>query len=179
MSRSSIRIFAIVLLAAFLLWLVFTVFPITGVDDSEPRVRPTAHPEKTYEPKFRDEGDLYFLSAEGDTIRKIDIELADEPSEIQYGMMYRKSMDPNTGMLFLMGEERPQSFWMKNTYVSLDIIFINDHNEVVNIQKNARPLSEESLPSEEPASKVLEVKGGFADQYGIGKGMKIAFKTNQ
>ncbi len=176
MNRNTKRIVAIVLLVAFGMWLVFTVFPFGGPEGAtgEP-----ATVTKVYEPKFTYEGDLAFISPEGnDTITEIQLELAEKPEEIQYGMMYRKSMDANTGMLFFMGAEENQSFWMKNTYVSLDIIYINSKNEVVSIQKNAEPLSETSLPSEGPASLVLEVKGGFCDQFGITKGTKIAFSKN-
>ena len=103
----------------------------------------------------------------------LDIELAESVAEIQYGMMYRKSMDRNMGMLFIMGSEAPRSFYMKNTYVPLDIIFINDDMKIVSIQKNAKPLDETSLPSEGPASLVLEVKGGLSDELGLVKGQKI------
>lgn len=179
MSRSAKRIVAIVLLAAFGLWLVFTVFPIGG-PSGDSGSGSSSKPVKTYEPAFTHEGTLGFINTEsGDTLKKIDIELAESSEEIQYGMMYRKSMDPNTGMLFLMGEERRQSFWMKNTYVSLDIIYINSKNEVVSIQKNAEPLSERSLPSEGAASMVLEVKGGFTDEQGITKGTQIYYHRDQ
>jgi len=172
------RIIAIILLSAFVLWLVLTVFPIGGAKDKVRNASPSAK-ENTYEPKFKKEGELTFLQPEtNDTLKAIDIEFADTPEKIQYGMMYRKSMDENTGMLFLMGQQRRQSFWMKNTYVSLDIIFINDKGEVVSIQKNAEPLSESSLPSEGPASMVLEVKAGFSDTYGITKNTKVIFKRN-
>ncbi len=177
MNRNTKRIVALFLLVAFGLWLVFTVFPFDSENSADAKVPSTT---KVYEPKFKHEGDLAFIAVDGnDTIKEIKIELAEKPEEIQYGMMYRKSMDANTGMLFLMSEEKEQSFWMKNTYVSLDIIYINSKNEVVSIQKNAEPLSEKSLPSEGSASFVLEVKGGFCDQYGIAKGTKIAFTKHQ
>lgn len=178
MSKNTKRFVAIFLLVAFGLWMVFTVFPIGGPEDTVSGNAPAVN--KVYEPKFSHEGDLAFISPQGnDTIKEIQLELAEKPEEIQYGMMYRKSMDANTGMLFFMGAEENQSFWMKNTYVSLDIIYINSQNEVVSIQKNAQPLSETSLPSDGPASLVLEVKGGFCDEYGITKGTKIAFSKNQ
>lgn len=176
MKRNSRRIIAIVLLAAFVAWLVFTIFPVGGPGKTEKPEVPAA--VKEYEPKFRKDAELAFVdTAAGDTIKTIDIEIADDEEERMYGMMYRKSMDPNTGMLFLMGEERMQSFWMKNTYVPLDIIYLNNKLEVVSVQKNAEPLNERSLPSEGPASYVLEVTGGFTDQFGIEKGTKIVYET--
>lgn len=177
MNKSTKKIVALLLLAAFILWMIFTIFPVGGPGSSPGSVN---RKPVTYEPKFQKEGELAFVNpGSGDTIKAITIEIAENPEEIQYGMMYRKNMDPNTGMLFLMGEERPQSFWMKNTYVSLDIIYINSKNEIVSIQKNAQPLSETSLPSEGAASMVLEVKGGFSDQHGIQKGSVIVFERDQ
>lgn len=175
MSRSTRRFVAFFLLLAFGLWLVFTVFPF-GETSIESDAQERNSPVEVYEPKFKPEGNLVFLdSLTTDTLIEIVIELAIEPEEVQYGMMYRKSMGPLTGMLFFMGVEDLQSFWMKNTYVPLDIIYINNKKEVVSIQKNTKPLSEESLPSKWPASMVLEVTAGFSDEHGIGKGTKIRF----
>ncbi len=176
---NSRRIIAIILLAVLVLWIVFTVFPTENRRSEKPASGSSPAAKKAYEPKFKKEGELFFIDTNSaDTIKSIDIEFADSPEKIQYGMMYRKTMNDNMGMLFLMGEERRQSFWMKNTYVSLDIIYVNSKGEVVSIQKNAEPLSEKSLPSEGPASMVLEVRGGFSDTYGIGKGTKITFNRN-
>jgi uncharacterized membrane protein (UPF0127 family) len=113
-----------------------------------------------------------------DTIRELRIEIVEKNMDIQYGMMHRKSMDPNTGMLFIMPEERPQSFYMKNTYVSLDIIYINRNREIVSIVEKAEPLSEKSLPSGAAALYVLEVIGGYCAQHGIGRGMTVEFERN-
>ncbi len=166
---------AIALLAAFVLWIGFTIFPIGS--DTKPS-GPTKT-KSTYEPQFKEEGSLVFIDQEkNDTIQTIAIELAETPQEIQYGMMYRKHVPENTGMLFLMDTERPQSFWMRNTYVSLDIIYINSKMEIVSIQKNAQPLNDKSLPSTGPASLVLEVAGGYCDAKGIKAGDKIAYSRN-
>ncbi len=177
MNKKTRSILAIVLLIAFSIWLLFTFLPSANEDI---KTTPTSNGDNTsgYEPKFKDEGDLYFIGAEGDTLKRMDIELAETDEEINYGMMFRKRMDENTGMLFLRKEERAQSFWMKNTYVSLDIIFINKHNEIVSIQKNAEPLSERSLPSTGPADKILEVKGGYTDTYSINPGTTIVWNRN-
>ncbi len=178
MSKQSrnIRIIAIALLTALVLWIVFTIFPING---AKTKIQHSASPKEIYEPKFKKEGVLTFIDPEtGGTLKVIDIEFADTPEEIQYGMMYRKTIDENTGMLFLMGKEGGQSFWMHNTYVSLDIIYINSKHAVVSIQKNAEPLKKTSLPSEGAASMVLEVKGGFSDRYGVKRNTKVVYRSN-
>ena len=172
------RIVAIALLLAFVGWIVFTSLPMGGGKTASNKNGDA--PVKEYEPKFKKEGELWITDGETlDTIKKIDIEIADNASETQYGMMYRKHMDPNTGMFFFMDSERQQSFWMKNTYVSLDIVYINGDFEIVSIQKNAEPLNTRSLPSEGPALYVLEVIGGFSDTHGMGKGDKIHFERTQ
>lgn len=178
MNKKTGRIVAIALLVAFLGWIVFTSLPIEDGKKDLPKGNGTV--VKEYEPKFKKEGELWITDSESqDTIKKVDIEIADNDSETQYGMMYRKHMDPNTGMLFLMKDERLQSFYMKNTYVSLDIIYVNSDFEVVSIQRKAEPLNTRSLPSEGPALYVLEVIGGFSDTHGIDKGDKIYFERTQ
>ena len=134
--------------------------------------------EENQGPKFRKDGDLWLLKASGDTLMHMDVEYANTQSSIEYGMMYRKHMDETMSMLFFMGNMQMRSFWMKNTYVSLDIIFIDDKLQIVSIQKNAEPLNTSSLPSEGPAQYVLEVKGGLSDKLGLEKGDMINWKDN-
>jgi len=123
------------------------------------------------EPQFRKDGELSFLSSDRkDTLQKIDIEIVKDETAIQQGLMYRKSMDENKGMLFVMPQMGPQSFWMKNTYIPLDIIFINRNRQIVTIQKNTTPFSEKSLPSSQNAQFIIEVNAGYCDKYGIKKG---------
>jgi uncharacterized membrane protein (UPF0127 family) len=126
---------------------------------------------------FKKQGSLAFLSKSGaDTLRKIDIQLAQTDEQRADGLMYRKSMTDEQGMLFIFQDMEERAFWMKNTYISLDIIYIADNMEIVSIQKYATPLSEASLPSYKKAKYVLEVNGGFCDKYHIGYGDKIAYQ---
>ena len=143
-------------------------------DDGKPSGPAPGH---SIEPTFEKEGELAFLDArQQDTLQPIDIEIAEDRNEIQYGMMYRKSMDPQTGMLFIMEKQQRQSFYMKNTYIPLDIIYINDSLRIVSIQENAAPLQEKSLPSKEPALYVLEVTGGFCERHGIKAGDYVKWR---
>ncbi len=130
-----------------------------------------------YEPQFTKEGELWFIDEEtNDTIQQFDIEFAESDYEIETGMMYRKSIPKNTGMLFVFNDSRPRSFWMKNCFVSLDMVFIATDSTVVSIQKNTPIQSELSQPSEGPAQYVLEIEGGMSDAIGIEKGDKIIFR---
>jgi uncharacterized membrane protein (UPF0127 family) len=134
--------------------------------------------KKSYEPQFRKDGELAVLDADRrDTLSTLDIEIVREPHELQFGMMYRMSVPENTGMLFIMPREEMQSFWMRNTYVSLDIIYINAEKRIVSIAERTKVLSDEGLPSKAPALYVLEVAGGYCAQKGIQAGHYVAFET--
>lgn len=123
--------------------------------------------------QFRKDAELEFLLEEGN--KKIDIEIVDQEATIQQGLMYRRTMAENQGMLFKFPNSEMRSFWMKNTYLPLDIIYVDSQKKVVSIQKNTTPLSTQSLPSTGPAQYVVEVNAGFCDAYGIGPGTELNF----
>lgn len=125
---------------------------------------------------FTKEGELKFLNAAGDLVTEIDIEIADDDMQTTQGLMYRRSMKPNRGMLFIFPDVEERSFWMKNTLLSLDIMYLNANKEIVSISENAPPKSEESIWSEVPAKYVVEVNAGFVSQYQIKVGDRITFK---
>jgi len=142
------------------------------MNKSEPEAPPGG-----VEPQFRKDGELTFLNSDKtETLQNIDIEIVSDTKGITQGLMYRKSMDENRGMLFLMPEMGPQSFWMKNTHIPLDIIFINHNKQIVTIHKNTMPLSEKGLPSSQNAKYVLEVNGGYSDKFGVKKGDFVQWK---
>ena len=124
--------------------------------------------------KFNKEGELTFVDSIGSPIIKIDIEIVDNDYERQLGLMNRQSMEEMQGMLFLFPQEEIQSFWMRNTLFSLDMLFINSNKEIVTIHKNTIPLStKESYRSTEPAIYVLEVNAGFCERHNVKLGDKI------
>lgn len=125
--------------------------------------------EVAVEPIFTKEGDLEFPK----TKDKLTIEIADNDKETEQGLMFRRSMPDSCGMLFIMPENQPQSFWMKNTFIPLDILFIGEDKKIVTIQANRIPFSEESIPSYENAKYVLEVNAGYCLRKGIKKGDSI------
>ncbi len=126
---------------------------------------------------FRKDGVLDFVRGD-DTFLTIDIEIADNDSTIERGMMQRTSMPDLSGMLFLMPTEDIQGFWMSNTKISLDILFANQSGEIVHIAKYTTPLSPESVSSEFPANLVLEVIAGFTDSQGNIEGDRIEWKRD-
>lgn len=124
---------------------------------------------------FTKEGELDFVNPAGEAITKIDIEIADDDYQTQKGLMYRRSMKSNQGMLFIFPDEEERSFWMKNTYLPLDILYVNANKEIVSITENASPQSTESIWSKLPAKYVVEVNAGFVAQYRIKEGDQIQF----
>lgn len=127
------------------------------------------------EPQFVKEGSLQFLKGENIAVA-IDIEIANTAKEIEQGLMYRQKMDQNKGMLFIFPDMQPRGFWMKNTLLPLDIIYVDADKTIVSIQKNTVPLSKQSLPSDGPAQYVIEVNAGFSDTHGLVPGDKVDFQ---
>jgi uncharacterized membrane protein (UPF0127 family) len=98
---------------------------------------------------------------------KFKVEVAgDEPSQ-RLGLMYRKSMAPDAGMLFDFHASQIETFWMKNTVLPLDLIFIRANGSISSIAPSAVPYSESPIPSSEPVRAVLEINGGRAAALGI------------
>ncbi len=97
------------------------------------------------------------------------IELAQTPEQQAYGLMFRREMDPDAGMLFPFGREQELFMWMKNTYLPLDMIFANSAGVITKIHKNAVPESLDTI-SGGIAAAVLEVNAGTADRLGILEG---------
>jgi uncharacterized membrane protein (UPF0127 family) len=94
------------------------------------------------------------------------VELARTDAERERGLMYRRFMPPDRGMLFDFKREAPVMFWMKNTYIPLDMIFISHAGKIISIAADAEPLSERNIPSGGPCYGVLEVNGGVAASIG-------------
>jgi uncharacterized protein len=103
------------------------------------------------------------------------VELADTEPAREKGLMFRKNLPTGQGMLFDFQREQEVSFWMKNTYIPLDMIFIQGDGRILRIAENTEPLSTRLIPSEGPVLAVLEVKGGTARQLGIVPGDRVAF----
>jgi uncharacterized membrane protein (UPF0127 family) len=126
--------------------------------------------------EFKKEGHLSLFKADTDSLlAKIDIEIAETDYETQTGLMYRHSMRQNQGMLFIFEAMDYRSFYMKNTHISLDIIYLDHLGNVVSIQEHATPLDETSLPSTAPAQYVLEVNAGLAQHWSLSPGDHMTF----
>lgn len=132
---------------------------------------------KQTEITFKKEADLtIFKIATDSTEIKLDIEIADTDYDIQTGLMYRSSMESNHGMLFVFDDVIERHFYMKNTQIPLDIIYLDANKKIVSFQKNAKPFDETSLPSNVPAKYVLEVNAGMVDAWSVKEGDSISYK---
>lgn len=105
------------------------------------------------------------------------VEIADSDMEREYGLMCRKSLAPDRGMLFLFSRAAPQMFWMRNTLIPLDIVYIGENGRVVSISRNVQPLDESGAPSAGPAKFVLELAGGRAAQIGLLPGDRVLHRA--
>jgi uncharacterized protein len=101
------------------------------------------------------------------------VEMAVTPEEQARGLMFRRELPEKQGMLFDFQREQPTSFWMKNTYIPLDMIFIRADGRILRIAENTVPLSEALVPSGGPVRAVLEVIGGTAKKLGIAPGDRV------
>ena len=173
MIKKGLAILAIVLLGAVIIFLITTSREPAGKTESNAGEKKMQN-ENPF--PFKKQGELSFL-AKGDKITaSIEIEIADTELARQQGLMFRTSMEDNQGMLFIFEQEEMQSFWMKNTILPLDIMFVNRNKEIVKIHKNTMPFQEEpGYESGRPAMYVVEVKAGYTDVHGIKEGDRINF----
>jgi len=104
---------------------------------------------------------------------RFEVEIADDPSERAQGLMFRETLADNAGMLFLYPEPQKVEFWMKNTPLSLDIVFVRQDGTIARIAENTTPFSEDTIPSGEAIIAVLEVKGGLMRELGIAVGDRL------
>ncbi|MDO5646516.1 DUF192 domain-containing protein [Paracoccus sp. (in: a-proteobacteria)] len=128
------------------------------------------------DPVCRD--DRVQFSGQGGT--SFSVELADTPETRARGLMYRRELPADQGMLFIYDRPQPASFWMRNTLIPLDLIFLDDRGVIRHIHANARPLDETPIPGAAPGDAdpnrlmVLEIGGGLAAEHGLAPGQAMA-----
>ena len=106
-------------------------------------------------------------------VRAFTVELATNDAERERGLMFRKELPEGHGMLFDFQRDQPVQFWMHNTYIPLDMIFIQADGRILHIAENAKPQSDTLIPSGGPVRGVLEVIGGTAAKFGIAPGDRV------
>ncbi|WP_137286223.1 DUF192 domain-containing protein [Halorussus salinisoli] len=121
-----------------------------------------------------------FVVEDGENVT-VELRVADEPEERRTGLMYRESLANNSGMIFVYPNPQQVSFWMKNTKVPLDMIFVGPDRTVLNVQHanpqpNASSDDLKTYPSDGEAKYVVELPRGFANRTGVGPGTKLVFE---
>ena len=106
--------------------------------------------------------------------KELSLDIADNKQKRSYGLMNREDMRPNSGMLFVWKDSQIRNFWMKNTYFNLDIFFLNNHGEIIEIYKNAKAFDETNIKSKEKVKYVLEMNAG-EQNFQIGNKLKCNF----
>jgi uncharacterized membrane protein (UPF0127 family) len=143
---------------------------LMGLMASALLVMVAAHPSATHAATLREEP-LEIVTSKATT--RFTVEIADTEATRNHGLMFRKSLAPDKGMLFDFKTPREAAFWMRNTLISLDIIFITEDGRILTIARNAVPHSEVPIPSGGAIRGVLELAGGRAAQLGIYPGDRV------
>jgi uncharacterized membrane protein (UPF0127 family) len=138
---------------SFVIWPLFALWIVASCA-ADPQAQVTLHPQ-------------------GRDPLHVSVEIADTDEKRALGLMYRQELPELHGMLFLFPRQELQSFWMKNTPLSLDIIFIDAARTIVSIAANTTPFSEKPLSSRKPAQFVLEVNGGFCQRHRVAVGDRV------
>ena len=139
-----------------------------------------SQPQSEAAPKysFRKDGSLEILSPQGEQKAEFEIEIVRSEQDLQRGLKYRDSMEPNQGMLFIMDGQAPHPFWMQDTYLSLDIIYIDHDKQIFQIYPNTTPYSEETLAPDKINAYTLEILAGVSAEKNLQKGDIIRWQEN-
>ncbi len=152
----------------FLVLLIFSALTHCSRDQDADTVQ--RHAGRTVEPTHK----LEIMSEQRDrVVANIRVALAQTDQERNTGLMDVREMPFDTGMYFIFDNEQPRSFWMANTPLSLDILFIDRQQRIVRIHTRTVPFSERQIRSELPAMYTLEVNAGFVGEYDIREGMHV------
>jgi hypothetical protein len=128
------------------------------------------------QPVIRADGAVDFLRRDGSVAATLVVEIVETPEDRARGLMGRVLHDHLAGMLFIFESAQPQSFWMRNTPTSLDMMFIDAGGKIISVAPYTTPLSDQVYSSAGPAKYVVEAKAGFADRFGIRAGYGVRWK---
>ena len=128
---------------------------------------------------FRVDGYLEFLKPDSTIIERIAIEIAASDSAQARGLMNRRKLHAKAGMLFINNSSEIRNFWMKNTPVSLDIIFLDSTNHIINIGTSTKPFSEDRVTSTAPARNIVEVNAHFSAQHHLDSTVWVRWKQSK
>jgi uncharacterized membrane protein (UPF0127 family) len=152
-------------------WLIALLACSTGAKQTGPDPAPNGSMPPRNEVKPR----VYLVTPKGETV--VDVEIVSTEAKIRQGLMYRQHLALDAGMLFLLDTEKDWSFWMRNTLIPLDMIFIKKDMTIAGIVQNAEPQTETLRKVNMPSLYVLEVNGGWTAAHGVVAGVKVRFEN--
>lgn len=158
-------------------WLL--LFAILGCSsgtkhDDVPAVTPQAHEVAPVSPTAP-APKVYLSSAQGEL--PVEVEIVKTEAQIERGLMFREHLPPDQGMLFLMSESKVWTFWMENTLIPLDMIFVANDLTIAGIVENAAPRTRDRRAVDKPSRYVLEVNGGYSAAHHVVAGSKVRFEN--
>jgi uncharacterized membrane protein (UPF0127 family) len=148
----------------------------SGTKRDEPAAPPRAHDSAAASPTAAPTTmpKVYLSTPQGDVA--VSVEVVATAAKIERGLMYREHLPPDEGMLFLLPEEKIWSFWMHNTLIPLDLLFIAKDMTIAGIVENAEPRTDTMREVDAPSLYVLEVNGGYCAAHKVTKGAKVRFE---
>ncbi len=148
-----------------------------GHSSDNPVTAPKHPSEVAARPPSEPELDTAVIFETNDGDKRIGLEVVSTPARIQRGLMHRQHLAPERGMLFVFGGDRVRSFWMKNTLIPLDMLFVTKDMVVAGVERDTVPLSLESRSIGIPTRYVIEVNGGWTASHGVDVGTKIRLEN--
>jgi uncharacterized membrane protein (UPF0127 family) len=155
------------------LCLAIIAIVLLGCHKEAPKDEPVGNIE------FREDGSLRIESPQGLAKGNFSIEIAETENALHQGLKYRENMNDDQGMLFVFDGKVPYGFWMQDTYMPLDMLFIDESGVIFQIEENTTPFSEERIESMAVNKYTLELKAGMVDKHGIEPGDRIVWNRNK
>lgn len=157
---------------------IIALLLVVGCSNGDKPAAPDEPVETQVNIPFRSDGSLSFFRDE-ELLRTIAIEIAEDDSSRNRGLMQRSELPADSGMLFVFPAEAEQGFWMGNTRLALDFVWIRSSGEVHSMTKYIQPMRTETVPSNGPVQYVLELEAGFLDSLGLIEGDQIEWSRNE
>ena len=135
----------------------------------------TALPGGAAEPQLQQFATSHLTIVSADGPHRFMVELAETPGQMEQGLMFRRSLAPDAGMLFDFKQPTVATMWMRNTLIPLDMLFVDQRGLIVNIAQRAVPESDQTIAAAAPVRAVIELNGGTAERLGIKPGDRVLY----
>jgi uncharacterized membrane protein (UPF0127 family) len=135
----------------------------------------TALPGRAAEPQLQQFATAHLTIVSADGPHRFMVELAETPGQMEQGLMFRRSLAPDAGMLFDFKQPTVATMWMRNTLIPLDMLFVDQQGQIVNIAQRAVPESDQTIAAVAPVRAVIELNGGTAERLGIKPGDRVLY----